>query len=267
MDRRVREASFGQELSGIPFAAGLPVPMEPEVQSARLVRSDSERLRKGPEDFGNAWLPPLRVLLESSKGGTGVDQENPAEPTLRRVLRTAIHGEANAVHEIPRVAPSPERLHRTLSDTERPSKARKVLPRDPRDSTALQKLASEGSATRTAASADSSALVKRGVSGDSRARVPCELCSATFSQRCHMLCHVRTVHGAARNFQCPRCTSRFSRRAYLREHIAVVHEKRRDHPCPVCGRKFGWKSEVTSHLKLTHGISPKNTREYPLISS
>jgi len=240
------------------------LPMEPKVQSVTIARSDSVWLRKVTEvvraesnDFGDARLPPLRVVHDSN-GGRDVNYEARTEPSLIRVLRTAIHSRSNADHGILRAANSPRQLHRVLCESERPSKAHKTLPRDFGDS-ALQKLTSEGSATPAVAPEDASAPVKRGVSGDSGTRIPCEICSATFSQRCHMLCHVRTVHGAARNFQCPRCTSRFSRRAYLREHIAVVHEKRRDHPCPVCGSKFGWKSELTTHLKTAHSISPNNS--------
>jgi len=90
-------------------------------------------------------------------------------------------------------------------------------------------------------------------------RVPCTYCAATFSQRCHMLCHVRTVHQAVKNYRCHLCDSRFARRAYLREHVTVVHNKKREHSCPQCGSKFGWKSEIAAHLKIAHGAQRKSS--------
>mmetsp|Transcript_13171 Transcript_13171/g.35480 ORF Transcript_13171/g.35480 Transcript_13171/m.35480 type:complete len:257 (+) Transcript_13171:284-1054(+) len=85
------------------------------------------------------------------------------------------------------------------------------------------------------------------------ARVSCSLCSATFSQRCHMLSHVRAVHQGIKQHECLECNSRFARRSYLREHQAVVHDKAKNHVCSECGSKFGWKSELKMHVQSTHG--------------
>nr|XP_023012387.1 zinc finger protein OZF-like [Leptinotarsa decemlineata] len=83
-----------------------------------------------------------------------------------------------------------------------------------------------------------------------RPRIPCDLCTKTFSIAKTLRNHVAVVHNNERPFQCQVCLKSFGRKALLKEH-ENYHTGEKLFECKTCSKTFSKNSVLKVHLE-TH---------------
>ena len=80
----------------------------------------------------------------------------------------------------------------------------------------------------------------------------CETCQKSFSQKCSLNRHIKTVHDKIKDFECQICIKRFSTKTDLTRHIKTVHDKVRDFECHICNKTYSQKYNLENHIKIVH---------------
>lgn len=83
-----------------------------------------------------------------------------------------------------------------------------------------------------------------------KARIGCTECTLTFSKRCYMLQHFKSIH-SGNAFKCPRCGKLFKTQEEVDIHEAK-HTGEKKFKChkPDCNNSYVHKTDLTKHLNL-----------------
>ena len=89
--------------------------------------------------------------------------------------------------------------------------------------------------------------------------IKCETCDKTFSSKCNLKRHIKSVHEGVRDHKCEQCEKSFYYSHHLNTHIKAVHEGLKNHKCDTCDKVFAYKSRLRTHIETIHG-GIKNTK-------
>jgi uncharacterized Zn-finger protein len=84
-----------------------------------------------------------------------------------------------------------------------------------------------------------------------KSRFQCPYCGKVFSQRGHMVVHIR-IHTGDKPYRCSTCGREFTHKSNMTSHMRV-HSGDKPYSCLICSKCFADQSSLTEHMKFHNG--------------